>query len=57
MNLAHIAELEIPEIGGEPLERRSGFEAEKPSSAFELREQIAEENAQLYDTSPTEWTK
>ncbi len=44
MNLANTSEAEIQALGGEPLEG-SGFESEKPSSAFEPREQAGEEGS------------
>ena len=42
MNIANTSEREIQELGGEPLEG-SGFENERPSSAFEPFEPGIEE--------------
>lgn len=44
MNLPNPTEPEIQELGGEPLEG-SGFESERPSSAFEPFKQRAEEGS------------
>ncbi len=44
MNLPNTSEPEIQALGGEPLEE-SGFESEKPSTAFEPLEQAGEEGS------------
>ena len=46
MNLPNTSEPEIQALGGEPLEG-SGFEGEKPSSAFEPFELNTEESSAL----------
>ena len=44
MHLPNTLEPELHQLGGEPLEG-SGFESERPSSAFEPLEQQAEEGS------------
>lgn len=43
MNLPNTSEPDVREVGGELLEG-SGFESERPSSAFEAFEHMAEED-------------
>lgn len=43
MNLPNTSEADLKEVGGEPL-AGSGFENERPSSAFEAFEHMAEED-------------